>query len=238
MQSKGFHVSAPQAANPLASGQSHVATLADDLFDRVSEEITSGNLPPGQRLDEHSLVRRFNVSRTPVREALRQLEASGLVERRPYKGAIVATVSSERLHEMFTAMGELEAACARQAALAMTIAERRALRAFHDSMAAIVRAGDTTEYSRANSLFHQAISKGAHNSLLVDIVHALQRRLAPFRQAQFRNAGRLVYSHAEHEGVVVAIEHGHAEAAAQGMREHMDLVNASFDKIVGNSSDG
>jgi DNA-binding GntR family transcriptional regulator len=133
----------------------------------------------GQRLDEHCLVRRFNVSRTPVREALQQLETSGLVEHRPYGGAVGATVTSERLHEMFTAIGELEAARARQAALAMTIAERRSLRAFHGSVAAIARAGDTTEYSRADSLFHQTISVGASNSLLVDIVHALQPRLGP-----------------------------------------------------------
>ncbi|MGC8525396.1 MAG: GntR family transcriptional regulator, partial [Acidibrevibacterium sp.] len=122
-------------------GPHPATTRADDLAQRLADAITSGALPAGTRLDEHAVAARFAVSRTPVREALRQLAAAGLIERRPYRGAIVTTVSPARLAEMFVAMAEIEAVCARQAALAMTARERHDLRAFHASMAALVRAG-------------------------------------------------------------------------------------------------
>ncbi len=86
-----------------------------------------GVLEPGSALDETELARRFDVSRTPVREAIRQLAASGLVEVRAHRGAVVARPSDERLVGMFEAMAELEALCAGLAAERMTATERRLL---------------------------------------------------------------------------------------------------------------
>src|SRR3954471_16263881 len=87
-------------------------TRAEELRLQLADEIVRGVLPPGAALDETDIARRFSVSRTPVREALRQLVASGLVEARPHRGAVVAQPSPDRLTEMFEAMGELEALCA------------------------------------------------------------------------------------------------------------------------------
>ncbi|MGF1553871.1 MAG: GntR family transcriptional regulator, partial [Paracoccaceae bacterium] len=88
------------------------------LTDRIEDLILTGAVAPGARLDEASLGRRFGVSRTPVREALRALSGSGLIELRPNRGATVAAVAAERRVEMFALMAELEALCARRAALA------------------------------------------------------------------------------------------------------------------------
>lgn len=218
-----------QGQAPAGAGSS---TLVDELLGQLAAEITSGTLPPGARLDEMALAKRFAVSRTPVRETLRQLEAAGLVERRPYRGTIVATLSAARLHEMFTAMGEVEAVCARQAALMMSQGERSALRNLHDRMAGIVRSGDTEGYAKSNTDFHRVIYDGAHNGLLTEMVTGLHRRLAPFRRVQFRSVDRLAYSHAEHEAVTKAIERGAADEAARLMRQHMSLVGASFDALA------
>ena len=95
-------------------------TRAEELRLQLADEIVRGALPPGAALDETDLARRFNVSRTPVREAMRQLAASGLVDARAHRGAVVARPSLERLTGMFEAMAELEALCAGLAAERMT----------------------------------------------------------------------------------------------------------------------
>ena len=98
----------------------------EELRLQLADEIVRGALAPGAPLDETEIARRFNVSRTPVREALRQLVASGLVESRAHRGAVVARPSIERLTGMFEAMAELEALCAGLAAARITPAERHA----------------------------------------------------------------------------------------------------------------
>ncbi len=210
-----------------------LATLSDDLGSRLADEITSGRLLPGTRLDEQSIADRFNTSRTPVREALRQLEANGLVERRPYKGAVVATISLQMLAEMFTAMGEMEASCARLAALSATSAERADLRKLHAAMGALMRGDDMAGYARANIDFHEMIYAMAHNEIVADFTRALRRRLTPFRRAQFRMEGRLKRSNTEHTRIVRAIEKGEGDMAARLMREHVDRVRSAYLEFSG-----
>ena len=99
-------------------------TRADALRDAIAEAIVRGELTPGQRLDEMSVAQRFSVSRTPVREALKQLATMDLVELRPHRGAVVAGLEATRLAELFEAMEEVEAVCSRLAAGKMSRAER------------------------------------------------------------------------------------------------------------------
>ena len=113
------------------SNGSPSSTRAEEIRQLLADEIVRGRLPPGLPLEEIELARKFGVSRTPVREAIRQLEATGLAEARPRRGAVVAGVTRERLEEMFLVMLELEALCAREAARSMTPAERTALVAVH-----------------------------------------------------------------------------------------------------------
>src|SRR5260370_27426637 len=104
-------------------------TRAEELRLQLADEIVRGALAPGSPLDETDIARRFSVSRTPVREALRQLAASGLVDARAHRGAVVARPSIERLTGMFEAMAELEALCASLAAERMAPGERPPLEA-------------------------------------------------------------------------------------------------------------
>ena len=124
-----------------------------------------GALAPGTALDETELARRFAVSRTPVREAIRQLAASGLVETRAHRAAVVARPTPERLTGMFEVMAELEALCAGLAAERMTGAERRELEAAHEELRALIHIGDPQRFHEVNEAFHGAIYAGAHNDL-------------------------------------------------------------------------
>src|ERR1700742_3420226 len=117
-------------------------TRAEELRLQLADEIVRGVLPPGAGLDESDIARRFSVSRTPVREALRQLAASGLVDSRAHRGAVVARPSIERMKGMSEAMAELEAICAGLAAERMAPAERHRLEAIHEELRVLSHAGD------------------------------------------------------------------------------------------------
>src|SRR5579871_4368538 len=104
-----------------AAPQQDKITRAEELRLQLADEIVRGALKPGAALDESDLARRFRVSRTPVREALRQLVASGLVDSKAHRGAVVARPNAERLNSMFEAMAELEALCAGLAAERMPV---------------------------------------------------------------------------------------------------------------------
>ena len=207
------------------------STRAEQLCAEIADAILSGALKPGARLDEQGLADRYEVSRTPVREALRMLAATGLIEVRPRRGATVAQVSSSQLVELFVAMGEIEATCARLSAISMSPIERRQLEALHDRMAGIVDAGDENAYAQANVVFHTRIYEGAHNSVLEEVANGLRRRLSPFRRAQFRAKGRLSSSHMEHAAVLDAILRGDADQAHQAMLRHVNLVEDAFEQL-------
>lgn len=204
-------------------------TLAEKLASAIADGILSGTLPPGERLDEMSLAEQHGVSRTPVREALRQLTTSGLIDMRPRKGAVVSKVTPEQLESLFVAMAEMEATCARLAAMSMTPIERRRLQARHETMTALATTGDIEAYSDANVAFHSAIYAGAHNAPLAEFALALRRRVGPFRRAQFQIGGRLERSNQEHDAVVRAIVSGNVAGAHAAMLHHVSLVEDAFE---------
>ncbi|MEO6093980.1 MAG: GntR family transcriptional regulator [Novosphingobium sp.] len=211
-------------------------TAAERLAQALAEAIIAGDFPPGKRLDEQQLAQRYGVSRTPVREALRRLATTGLIEVRPRRGAIVTRVTPEQLEELFIAMAELEATCARLSALSMSPTERRRLQALHDRMGELAHAGDAAGFAYANDALHTMIYAGAHNSVLAEMATATRRRLLPFRRAQFQLEGRPMRSHAEHEAVVAAILRGDAQGAHAAMLHHVTLVEASFEELCGDAA--
>jgi len=167
-----------------------------------------------------------------VREALRLLAASGLVDQKAHAKALVAKPDADALAGMFEVMGYLEALCAGLCATMMSAAEREALDSLHRQMAGIVRAGDATRYAEANDLFHTTIYEGAHNTYLNEITRSTRQRLQPFRRAQFGALGRLAKSHAEHDAVVEAILRGDRSAAELAMRQHISIVEDAYQRLV------
>jgi DNA-binding GntR family transcriptional regulator len=204
-------------------------TRAEELRLQLADEIVRGALPPGAALDETEIAQRFNVSRTPVREALRQLAASGLVDARAHRGAVVARPSLDRLSGMFEAMAELEALCAGLAAERMPAAERQALEAVHEELRLLSYAGNPERFHEVNERFHNAIYAGSQNGYIAEMTLATRVRVQPFRRAQFRNLGRLAKSHLEHDRVVVAIMRGDRVGAAAAMRAHIELVRGEYE---------
>jgi DNA-binding GntR family transcriptional regulator len=204
-------------------------TRAEELRLQLADEIVRGGLRPGAPLDETDIARRFSVSRTPVREALRQLAASGLVEARAHRGAVVARPSIDRLNGMFEAMAELEALCAGLAAERMTPVGRHGLEAVHEELRLLSYAGNPDRFHEVNERFHSTIYAGSQNAYIAEMTLATRVRVQPFRRAQFRNLGRLAKSHAEHDRVVVAILRGDKTGAGAAMRAHIELVRDEYE---------
>ena len=196
-------------------------TLSQTVADRLAEEIIRRQLVPGTRLDEHSLAERFGVSRTPVRDALRQLAATRLVEQRPRRGFCVALVNQDELDDLFEAAGEVESLCARLCAMRAGPAERKRIEIVHQSATNAATTGDATTYATLNEQLHQLIYAGARNRTLEEVALNLRRRLAPFRAKLFFAAdNRMQGSHLEHAAIVQAILARDADAAAHAMQEH------------------
>ncbi|EKV31608.1 putative GntR-family transcription regulator [Caenispirillum salinarum AK4] len=198
----------------------------------LEEDIFAGTLKPGDRLDEQSLAHRFEVSRTPVREALRQLSASGLVEVRPRQGAVVSVITLPRLVEMFEVMAELEAMCARLAARRMSDKERADLKRFVDECEDFEKKTDLEGYYAANKVFHDAIYDGSHNEVLADMTRSLHRRTAPYRRHQLNRPGRISESLSEHKEVVDAILAYDADQAGRLMARHVNVQGDVFTDFI------
>lgn len=205
---------------------------SEELSEMIEEQIATGIRRPGARLDEQELAVEFGVSRTPVREALIQLAAAGLIEMRPRRGAIVAEVGPTRLCEMFEVMAELEAMCVRLAARRISEEELRELQEAHRACETARDAQDPDEYYRLNEIFHRRIYAASHNQFLGEQANALHRRLRPYRRLQLRVRNRMQTSYSEHQAIVDAIVAGDGELAAQRLRKHVTVQGERFADLV------
>jgi DNA-binding GntR family transcriptional regulator len=206
------------------------------IRDVLADRIVHGILQPGEALDEAGLAAEFGVSRTPVREALRQLETIGLAASRPHRGAVVASLTSAELDDAFVVMAELEVLCARLCAAVMGVEARHALAVLHDAGRAYARDGDVEAFRAHNERFHDAIYRGSGNGFLEETTRGVRRRLAPFRRAQFELHRRPVGSQGEHGRIVDAILAGDGELAAAAMRDHIRIVRHKIDEIAASYS--
>jgi DNA-binding GntR family transcriptional regulator len=202
------------------------------LREKIEEEIATGVLRPGTRLDETELAERFGVSRTPIREALIQLASIGIVETRPRRGAIVPALSPHRLVEMFEVMAELEAMCGRLAARRMSDADHRELLEAHAACEVARNSQDPDGYYLQNEIFHHVIYTGSHNTFLSEQASALHKRLRPQRRLQLRVRNSLVNSFNEHQKVVDSILAGDASATADWLRKHVVVQGERFADLM------
>lgn len=206
--------------------------LSDQIRNALTDEIASGVLAAGIALDEQDLADRFGASRTPVREALRQLASSGLVEMRPRRGVVVTRMTPERIMEMFETTAEFEALCVRLATYRMTPLELSALMVLHEQSAAPVAAQDYDTYDALNRSFHEALYRATHNGFMAEQALAIRSRLSAFRRTQLRQGERILRSRAEHGEILQAIAEGDGDAAARRMRAHMLNAASALGRYV------
>ena len=199
-------------------------TLSDDLRAELEAMIVGGALPPGARVDEADLAVRFKVSRTPVREALKALIATGLLETRPRQGVTVAAVSIPVLLEMFEMMAALEGLCAKLAARRADRDAKAALRAIHARLEAALGTEAPDLFYDINQEFHDLLYEASHTQFIAPQTRTLRKRVAAYRKHVTYQPGRMAATIVEHERILQAIEAGDAEAAYRAASEHVTLL--------------
>lgn len=187
----------------------------------LEEQIANGHFRPGDRIDEKQLCQRFNVSRTPVREALLQMASIGLVTFRPRQGAVVARMSVKEIIAMWEVLTGLEGLSAELAARRMSPEGRAKLAAVHEASRASLASNDVASYDEANHQLHELIYSGAQNDYLGQHVKDIRCRLQVYRRLPFERPGGIERSFQGHEKVVQAILTGDDRMAHAAMKEHV-----------------
>lgn len=209
-----------------------VSRSADKIRESIEQRIVEGEFKDGERLDEVRLATLFGVSRTPLREALRMLAGSGLVELIPKRGAFVRHPGIVELVEMFEVMAELEALCGRLAARRVSSGDLAKLAVAARACEQALEGEDPDAYYHRNEEFHQLIYKAGGNNFLIAEASRLQKRLRPYRRMQLRARGRMKQSMAEHAVILKALEDGDAVAAAEALRSHVTVQGERFHDLL------
>lgn len=199
----------PPPTDSLHGNSAYVALLA---------EIRDGHLSPGDRLRETELAKRFGISRTPVREAIRQLEADGVVSHLPRVGATVRRLDYSEVMELYEMRVVLECSAARMATRAASDVEIAELGAIYEEMASV---GKGTGASRLNRQFHRALLDAAKNRFLSKSMFTLQKALMILGPTTLSDPTRYHSAVKEHRAILDALSQRDADAAGAAMRTHI-----------------
>lgn len=196
-------------------------SLHQEVASTLREQIFAGVLAPGSFLDEVALCARLEISRTPLREALKVLTSEGLLRHEPRRGCFVNEVTEQDLDDIFPVIALLEGRCAYEAARNATDADLVELTALHERLNEHAKAGRITEYYAVNFAIHEAIISLANNRWLAQAIADLRKILKLARLQQLHAPGRLAQSLAEHMAVFAALKNRDSEAAEAAMRLHL-----------------
>jgi GntR family transcriptional regulator, trigonelline degradation regulator len=203
------------------------APLREQVLDLLRQAIVEHRLKPGQRLIERELVEQIGVSRTTIREVLRQLAAEGLVATIPQRGAVVAVPTAEEAAELYEVRAALESLAARRFVEHGSESQVAALRAAFEQVAEVMSAGDDADVLamlQAKDLFYDVLLKGSGNRSIHSILSGLTARVSVLRATSMSQPGRALQSLTEIEAIVDAIERGDADAAAQASAYHVEMA--------------
>jgi DNA-binding GntR family transcriptional regulator len=207
-------------------------SLSASVVHRLELEILKGQRRPGDRLDERQLADHFGVSRTPVREALQRLAASGLVVSRGRQGLQVAQLSVADLLDAFSVAAEMEALASAQAARRIRPDQRDRIEAAHQACSAAANVRDVDGFYEANLEFHEMIAVASHNRVLREELRRLTVKISPYRRSITFQPGRMESSIPEHEQIMQAIFRGDAAQASQVMRSHVTLLGDGLSDLL------
>lgn len=191
------------------------------IRDEIERAIRDAELLPGEPIDEAELARKYEVSRTPIREALLQLEAQGLVTSTPRGGMVVAKMNLQQLLALWELLGELEGVAVRLACQRMRPDETKALIELHERSAAIVAREDIAGWQEINLEFHELIYRGTRNPYLRQEVLRIRTRTGFYRRHAFAAMGHIRNSFDQHEAIIEAVRRNDSDAAAAAMISHM-----------------
>ena len=197
--------------------------ISEEIVESLRDEIIAGVYKPRQRLIEEELSDRFFVSRTPIREALKELESAGLVTIEPYKGAFVVDRNPIEIRDIYELRSVLEAFTTELAAPHITADTINQMQRAIERMESCAAADDKAGFAAENERFHELILEKCPNRTAVRMVNNLLEQTASFRWLSWRTALSMQNSITGHRKILEAIRTGDAASAGQHAASHIRL---------------
>lgn len=189
--------------------------ISEEIVEQLRDDIISGVYKPRERLTEIEIAKKYNVSRTPVREAIRQLEAGGLLKVDPYRGAMVADIDVSEIRAIFEVHGILEGAAARMAAASMSPNAIYQMEQSLEKMERFMRDKQPQLCAQENENFHRSVYSSCDNPVLVGILDHLSERTMPYRHLAFRSTSKIRLAIDGHRKLLEALRSGDSSLAQQ-----------------------
>ena len=199
-------------------------SLREKVYKKIRDDITYGKLSPGERLTEKDLTEEFHISRSPIREALRQLESEGLITFESYKGITVSKLSVKQVEEIYNLRWVLESYSASLSAERATKNHVANLRKIHEKLTIAGKAFDLIGWIELNTLFHNSLNQNCGNTNLVQILDILKRRIHRYQLMAVRVPEHLNQFIEHHEGILKACEKNDGRMAEKYMKIHVELI--------------
>jgi DNA-binding GntR family transcriptional regulator len=188
-------------------------TLREKILETIREAILKGTLKPGEKVAEPELAERFGISRTPIREAFRQLESEGYLTVIPRKGAVVAALSEQDVQEFYAIKSILEGYAAELAAARLSDKEIERLVTINERLKKLAKEGDVKVFFRVHNEFHELFLRASGNSKLYELVQQLGLKFNRLRMASLSVEGRMAISVAEHDRLLEAFRNHDGDMA-------------------------
>ena len=204
--------------------------LRELVYEELRMLIMTGKIKPGTRMMETDLAENMGVSRTPVREAIRQLEKDRLVTIEPRRGAYVSDISPIDMEDMLFVREPLEGIATLLATKNMTEEELQALVEVNQQYEEAYQKGEREELIKLDTLFHNLIAEGSHNNYLISILKNLQEQVLRFRYIYFQSGKRAADVINEHQLILDNMKNRNQEAAKQYSIEHIEKLRKSIVK--------
>ncbi len=213
-------------------------TLREKILETIREAILKGNLKPGEKVAEPELAERFGISRTPIREAFRQLESEGYLTVIPRKGAVVAALSERDVEEFYAIKSILEGYAAELATAKLTDKEIEKLEVINERLRQLAGEGDVKSFFRVHNEFHDTFIKAADNSKLYDMIQQLGMKFNRLRIASLSVSGRMDISVEEHDKLLEAFRQRDGRAAEELVKKTAALGGKVLLESINRSNGG
>jgi DNA-binding GntR family transcriptional regulator len=211
------------ATGPLRAAPLENRTLREQVADHLREEILSGRLAPSYELGEVALARSLGISRGPLREALGQLAAEGLVTIVPRRGAVVRRLTRQEFIDAYQVREALESLAIKLAVPRLSKAEKAELHAMCEQMEHAASAGDTDGFFEINRHFHARLVEASGNRKLAEVHGQLVAQMGRLMKQSVELRGGTEQSAAEHRRILAAVDAGDPELAARLLEEHIEV---------------
>ncbi len=215
-------------------------TLRERIVEFVKDAVVSGKLTPGERVPEQELSESFGISRTPIREAFRQLETEGFLTVIPRKGAVISPITSKGVSDFYAIKSLLEGYAAKTACPKFSEKELKRLENLNQQMLKCAEKDDVKGFFRHDDMFHDTFLKACGNEKLRRLAHELVQQFERFRVTALSLSGRMQVSVKQHEEIISAFRKGNAEHVEKLVRDNAEMSAEFLVKEISkeNSLDG